>query len=89
VTKKNDGKVESHDTEHLRKDGRQTKGISADQERLKEEMTSSQELLKEEMLPKLDACHKKMMARMLSQLEKMETCLEKTEAMDLEANLEE
>jgi hypothetical protein len=41
------------------------------------------------MLAKLDACHKNMMARMLSQLEKMEACLEKTEALDLEANLEE
>jgi hypothetical protein len=41
------------------------------------------------MLAKLDAHHKRMMARMDSQLDKIEVCLEKTEAMDLEANPEE
>jgi hypothetical protein len=41
------------------------------------------------MLAKLDAHHKRMMARMDSQLEKMEVCLGKTEAMYLEANSEE
>jgi hypothetical protein len=37
-----------------------------------EDMTASQELLKEEMLAKLNAHHKRVMARMDSQLEKME-----------------
>jgi hypothetical protein len=53
------------------------------------EMTAGQELLKEEMLTKLDAHHERMMARIGSQLEKMEACLGKTEAMDLETNSEE
>jgi hypothetical protein len=43
-----------------------------------EEMTASQELLKEEMLAKLDIHHESMVARMGSQLEKIEACLEKT-----------
>jgi hypothetical protein len=38
------------------------------------------------MLAKIDARHERMMVRMDSQLE---SCLEKTEAMDLEANPEE
>jgi hypothetical protein len=41
------------------------------------------------MLAKLDAHHKRMMTRMDSKLEKMEACLGKTEATDLEANPEE
>jgi hypothetical protein len=46
------------------------------------------------MMAKLDAHHKKMMARMDSQLEKMDTTIleanrEKMEATDLEANPEE
>jgi uncharacterized protein YhaN len=40
------------------------------------------------MLAKLDARHERMMARMCSQLEKMEACLRKVEATDLEENQE-
>jgi hypothetical protein len=60
------------------------------QQHLKEQMRASQELLKEEMLAKLhvDAHHERMMARMDSQLEKMEACLEKTKATGLEADSE-
>jgi hypothetical protein len=39
--------------------------------------------------PKLNGRHERMMARLDSQLEKMEACLEKTQAMDLEVNPEE
>jgi hypothetical protein len=53
------------------------------------EMRAGQELLEEEMPTKLDAHHERMMARMGSQLEKVEACLGKTEAMDLEVNPEE
>jgi hypothetical protein len=42
-------------------------------------------LLQEGMLAKLDAYHQRMVARMDSQLEKIETCLRTTEATDLEA----
>jgi hypothetical protein len=42
-------------------------------------MRASQELLKEEMLAKSGVHHESMVARMDSQLEKMEACLEKTE----------
>jgi hypothetical protein len=41
------------------------------------------------MLNKSDAHHERMMARMNSQLEKMEACLGKMEATDLEANPKE
>jgi hypothetical protein len=40
-------------------------------------MRASQEVLKEEILAKLDAHHKRMMARMDPQLEKMEASLGK------------
>jgi hypothetical protein len=56
---------------------------------MKEEISAGQNYLKEEMIAKLDARHERLMARMYSQLEKMEVCLEKTEATDLEANPEE
>jgi hypothetical protein len=42
----------------------------------------------EEMLAKLDAHHERMMSRMAYQLGKMEACLVKIEATDLEANPE-
>jgi hypothetical protein len=45
--------------------------------------------LKEEMLTKMETHHERMMARMDSQLEKMEVCLGKAEAMNLEGNPEE
>jgi cytochrome c553 len=58
-----------------------------------EEMRASQELLKEEVLAKLDAHYERMMARMGSQLEKIEATvdifqgrLNKMDTMDLEAN---
>jgi hypothetical protein len=51
-------------------------------------MRACRELLKEEILAELDAYHERMMARMYSQLEKMEACLGKTEATDLETNPE-
>jgi hypothetical protein len=38
------------------------------------------------MLTKTETHHKRMMARMDSQLEKMEACLGKMEAKDFEAN---
>jgi hypothetical protein len=53
------------------------------------EIRAGKELLKEEMLAQLDAHHERMMARTNSQLEKMEACLGKTKAMDLETNPEE
>jgi hypothetical protein len=49
------------------------------------EMRAGQEVVKQEMLAKLDAHHERMMVRMDSWLKKMEACLGKTEAMDLEA----
>jgi hypothetical protein len=63
--------------------------MGAGQQHLKEEMRGGQEILKEEMLAKLDAHDERLMARMDSQLEKMEACLGKMEAADLEANPEE
>jgi hypothetical protein len=45
-------------------------------------MTASQELLKDETLAKLDAHRERMMAKMDSQLEKREACLEKTKAAE-------
>jgi hypothetical protein len=39
------------------------------------EMRASQELLKEEIMAKIGTDHERMMARMDSQLEKMESCL--------------
>jgi hypothetical protein len=45
--------------------------------------------IKEEMLANLEDHHERMMARMASQLEKMEVCLVKMEATELEANPEE
>jgi multidrug resistance efflux pump len=56
---------------------------------MREEVRVSQELLKEEILARSDAHHKRMMARVLFQLEKMVACLGEMEAMDLEANSEE
>jgi hypothetical protein len=53
------------------------------------EMRAGQELLIEKMPVKLYGCYERMMARMGSWLEKMEFCLRKTEAMDLEVNPEE
>jgi hypothetical protein len=53
------------------------------------EKRAGEELLKEEILTKLDAHHERVRARMDSQLEKVETCLGKKEAMNLEASLEE
>jgi hypothetical protein len=50
---------------------------------------AGQEHLKEEMMAKLDAHHERIVARMDSQLEKMEACLGWMEAMDLEANPKE
>jgi hypothetical protein len=44
---------------------------------------------KEEMLGKLDCHHEMTMARMSSQLEKIDACPGKAEATDLEANPEE
>jgi hypothetical protein len=52
-------------------------------------MRTIQEIIKEEIMAKLAAHHERMMARMDSQLKKMEACLGKMEAMDLEANPEE
>jgi hypothetical protein len=40
------------------------------------------------LMAKLDAHHERMMVRMDSQPEKMEACIEKTEATNLEANPE-
>jgi hypothetical protein len=45
--------------------------------------------MKDEMLVKMEAHHERMMARMDSQLEKMEVCLGNTGAKDLEANPKE
>jgi hypothetical protein len=45
--------------------------------------------MREEMRAKLDAHHERMMTGTDSQPKKMVACLEKTEAMDLEANPEE
>jgi hypothetical protein len=53
------------------------------------EIRAGQEHLKGKMLAKLDAHHERIMARMDSQLEKMEACLGKTETMDFEANPKE
>jgi hypothetical protein len=53
------------------------------------EFRADQEPLKEEILAKLDVHHERMMARMDSQLEKMEACRRKTKATDLEENPEE
>jgi hypothetical protein len=52
------------------------------------EIRAGKELLKE-MLAKIEAHHERMMARMNSQLEKMEACLGKTGDIDLEASPEE
>jgi hypothetical protein len=52
-------------------------------------MRAGKGVLQEGMLAKLDAHHERMVARMDYQLEKMETCLGKSEATDLEANPEE
>jgi hypothetical protein len=67
---------------------KEMKEVRAGQEHLKEEMRACQEL-KEEMLAKLDAHHERTMVRIGSQLRKMEACLEKMEATDLQANPEE
>jgi hypothetical protein len=45
--------------------------------------------MKEEMLAKMEANQERMMARMDTQLEKMEACVGKTEVMNLDANPEE
>jgi hypothetical protein len=52
---------------------------------IKEDIKTNQE----EMLPKMEANQERMMAKMHSQLEKIEVCLGKMEAMDLEVNPEE
>jgi hypothetical protein len=48
-----------------------------------------QELLKEEMLVEMETKHERVVAKMNSWLEKIEAYLGKTEAMDLETNLEQ
>jgi hypothetical protein len=55
---------------------------------MKEEMRAGQEPLKEEMLAKMETHHERM-ARMDSQLEKMDACIGTTEATDLEVNPKE
>jgi hypothetical protein len=45
--------------------------------------------MRDEMRAKLDVYHERMMARIVFQLKKIEACVEKTEAMDLEATPEE
>jgi hypothetical protein len=71
--------------------------IKTNQEHLKEAIKANkaerdtklrEKHLKEEMLDKLDVHHKRMAARMDSQLQKMDACLGKMEATDLEANPE-
>jgi hypothetical protein len=63
--------------------------IQASLEQMKAKLGPHQEEIRTNVIAKLDTHHERMMARMDSQLQKMETCREKTNATDLEANPEE
>jgi predicted HAD superfamily phosphohydrolase len=77
----NTGFLASHmDTDQAKIDTNQ-----AENDTTLKEIRAGQELQKEEMLAKLDAYHKRMMTKMDSWLEKIEACLGKMKATDLEA----
>jgi cell division septum initiation protein DivIVA len=56
--------------------------------RLRAEIRACQELLKEEMLTKMEIHHERIIARIDVQLEKIEACVGKAEATNLEASPE-